>query len=54
MLVALSFASTHSNPAGLDVEHVHGGFAAIEAIQLFHPSLHAAMNLVLQHVPFEA
>src|SRR5579871_6774518 len=36
------------------IENVHGGFAAIETIQLFHPSLHAAMNLVLQHVPFEA
>jgi len=36
------------------IEHMQSGFAAVKAVQLSHPILHAAVSLILQHVPFQA
>ena len=54
VLVALSLAVDPFESGGIVIEYVHGRLAAIEAVQLLHPGLHAAMNLVLQHMPFQA
>src|ERR1022692_4921914 len=36
---------------GIIVEHMHGGLAALEAVELLHPRLLSTMNLILLLLP---